>query len=170
VIGLRADSHVTRKVVTLSGRHEKTFILLDARALLKTQSDLLGAAHSVVEVLWVVHERDKLVDAAANTLLVEQDERLVAKSCTAGNEAEQLVECCDAGIGSSLGQLAQLLLRVLLEHHNDKEFFEALFKLCEVLQLFASRDCWPVARSRGIACAALRVATRLLCAWRDSYG
>jgi hypothetical protein len=40
----------------------------------------------------------------------------------------------------------------------------------DLLQLFASRDCRPVVRSRGMACAALRVATRLLCAWRDSYG
>jgi hypothetical protein len=39
-----------------------------------------------------------------------------------------------------------------------------------VLQLFASRDCWPDARSRGKACAALRVATRLLRARRDPYG
>jgi hypothetical protein len=39
-----------------------------------------------------------------------------------------------------------------------------------VLQLFASRDCRSIARSRGMACAALRVATRLLRARRDSYG
>jgi hypothetical protein len=36
-----------------------------------------------------------------------------------------------------------------------------------MLQLLASRDCWPVVRSRGMACAALKVATRLLCARRD---
>jgi hypothetical protein len=41
---------------------------------------------------------------------------------------------------------------------------------CILLQLFASRDCWPSIQSRGIACAALRVATRLLCARHDSYG
>jgi hypothetical protein len=39
-----------------------------------------------------------------------------------------------------------------------------------VLQLFVSRDCRPDVRSRGMACAALRVATRLLRARRDSYG
>jgi hypothetical protein len=39
-----------------------------------------------------------------------------------------------------------------------------------LLQLFVSRDRRPVVQSRGMACAALRVATRLLCAWRDSYG
>jgi hypothetical protein len=32
----------------------------------------------------------------------------------------------------------------------------------QLLQLFASHDCWPVVRSRGMACTALRVATRLL--------
>jgi hypothetical protein len=39
-----------------------------------------------------------------------------------------------------------------------------------LLQLFVSRDCQPVVQSRGMACAALRVATRLLRARRDSYG
>jgi hypothetical protein len=39
-----------------------------------------------------------------------------------------------------------------------------------LLQLFASRDCRPDVQSRGMACAALRVATCLLRAWRDSYG
>jgi hypothetical protein len=73
----------------LSGRRKETFVLLDARTFLKTQSDLLGAAHPVVEVLRVVHERDEPVDAAADPLLVEQDERLVAKSCAACNETER---------------------------------------------------------------------------------
>jgi hypothetical protein len=39
-----------------------------------------------------------------------------------------------------------------------------------MLQLFASHNCRPVVRSRGMACAALRVTTRLLRARRDSYG
>jgi hypothetical protein len=117
----------------LSGRRKETFVLLDACALLKTQFNFLGTAHPFVEVLWVVHERDKLVDAAADTLLVEQDEHFVAKSRAAGNETEQLVECRDAGIGSGLGQLAQLFLCMFLGRHSDEELLEAFFELCEVL-------------------------------------
>jgi hypothetical protein len=48
---------------------------------------------------------------------------------------------------------------------TNRGLFEPL-----VLQLFASRDCRPNVQSRGMACAALRVAARLLRAWRDSHG
>jgi hypothetical protein len=129
---------------SLSRWRKETFVLLDARALLKTQSNLLGAAHPVVEVFWIVHEHDKLMDAAANTLLVKQDEHLVAKSCVGGNEAERLVECCDAGVGTGLGQFAQLLLCMLLEHHGDKELPKALFELIEVLCAVGAIKAVPV--------------------------
>jgi hypothetical protein len=128
----------------LSKRHEETFVLLDACALLKTQPNLLGVAHPVIEALWVVHKRDKLVNLAANTLLVEQDERLVAKSRAGGNEAECLIERPDAGVGAGLGQLAQLFLRVLLGRHGDKELLEAFFELREVLGAVGAIEAVPI--------------------------
>jgi hypothetical protein len=41
-----------------------------------------------------------------------------------------------------------------------REFTHCRQGVGHVLQLFASRDCRPVVRSRGMACAALRVAGR----------
>jgi hypothetical protein len=71
---------------------------------------------------------------------------------------------------------ARTYKEVVPEHYRDlkKVFLEVeLERLPEhkpLLQLFVSRDCRPDVRSRGRACAALRVATHLLRARRDSYG
>jgi hypothetical protein len=84
------------------------------------------------------------MDLAADTLLIEQNERLVAEFCAGGNEAERLVERRDAGIGTGLGQLAQLFLHVLLECHGDKELLKALFELREVLGAVGAVKMVPV--------------------------
>jgi hypothetical protein len=89
-------------VGSLGRRRKETFVLFDVRAFLQTESDFLGTAHSVVQVLGVVHECYKLINAVANELLVEQDEHLVAKSRAASNEAEGLVEHCDTCAGTGL--------------------------------------------------------------------
>jgi hypothetical protein len=73
--------------------------------------------------------------------------------------------------------LEELLIdfREILGEHSGENLGKILWDTIlsyglAVLQLFVSRDCRPDVRSRGMACAALRVATRLLRARRDSYG
>jgi hypothetical protein len=68
-----------------------------------------------------------------------------------------------AAMGNAITGLTQAINQIIAgppQQHN----------VSVLLQLFMLRDCRPDVRSCGMACAALRVATRLLRAWRDSYG